>query len=104
MLSFPRMCGALFWSGVRRVASGVVCLLRLERFIIVCRRRCVRRQLGRLEEIGGIEHGGKRVSAPKHLMPDYQRLTFEQLAGPGRTPQGKPDFKEWEQLGGPHRR
>ena len=39
------------------------------------------------------------MSALKHLMPDYQRSTFEQLAGPGRTPQGKPDFKGWEQLG-----
>lgn len=40
------------------------------------------------------------VTAPKHLNPDYQRLTFEQLAGPGRTPQGKPDFTGWKQLGG----
>lgn len=45
-------------------------------------------------------HGGKKMTAPKHLSPDYQRLAFEQLAGPGRTPQGKPDFKGWTQLGG----
>lgn len=40
------------------------------------------------------------VTAPKHLSPDYQKLTFEQLVGPGRTPQGKPDFTGWKQLGG----
>lgn len=40
------------------------------------------------------------VTAPKHLATDYDRLSFEQLAGPGRTPQGKPDFKGWSQLGG----
>lgn len=51
-----------------------------------------------LEEL--FSHGGKKMAAPKHLSPDYQRLTFEQLAGPGRTPQGKPDFKGWTQLGG----
>lgn len=37
---------------------------------------------------------------PKHLRPDYGKLAFEQLAGYGRTPQGKPSFSGWEQLGG----
>lgn len=48
MLSFPRRCGALFWSGVRRVASGVGRVLRLERFIIVCHGRWggTRRSIG----------------------------------------------------------
>lgn len=40
------------------------------------------------------------MSEPKHLSPDYGRLAFEQLAGYGRTPQGKPSFSGWEQLGG----
>ena len=40
------------------------------------------------------------VAAPKHLAVDYQKLTFEQLVGPGRTPQGKPHCKGWSQLGG----
>ena len=40
------------------------------------------------------------MSTPKHLVTAYDRLAFEQLAGPGRTPQGKPDFTGWEQLGG----